>query len=218
MINRLTERDLSRIVKRVVNEEECLSPPSWLETYKIDGRLGKQQCSNWEWRDKRDDNKFLWISFNQGFFALGIYSDSVTDEELEELLDIFGMSETESGEDDTYRFQYNFSDTEEGGDLNQKLDELQGGKIPWISTFNESYIRKMIKRIVKEEEDRKKTMNDISDDFLDDTFKKISRMIMKPEFSDVEDILGKTVGNYGSNLGDVIEAIYREALSRRRNK
>jgi hypothetical protein len=87
--------------------------------------------------------------------------------------------------------------------------------------LTERDLSRIVRRVVneeKEEKEDKKTMNDISDDFLDDTFKKISRMIMKPEFSDVEDILGKTVGNYGSNLGDVIEAIYREALSRRRNK
>lgn len=85
--------------------------------------------------------------------------------------------------------------------------------------LTERDLSRIVRRVVNEEkEENKKTMNDISDDFLDDTFKKISRMIMKPEFSDVEDILEKTVGNYGSNLGDVIEAIYREALSRRRNK
>jgi hypothetical protein len=84
--------------------------------------------------------------------------------------------------------------------------------------LTERDLSRIVRRVVNEEKEDKKTMNDISDDFLDDTFKKISRMIMKPEFSDVEDILGKTVGNYGSNLGDVIEAIYREALSRRRNK
>ena len=118
----------------IIMEEQCAAPPNWLETYKIDGKLGKQSCSNWEWRDKIDGNKFLWISFTQGFFALGIYSDSVTDEELQELLNIFGMSEIEPGEDDSYRFQYNFSNTEEGGDLNQKLDKLQG-KIPWIASL-----------------------------------------------------------------------------------
>ena len=87
-----------------------------------------------------------------------------------------------------------------------------------IIRLTERDLSRIVKRVVNEEEDRKKSMKDISYEFLDDTFKKISRMIMKPEFSDVEDILGKTVGNYGSNLGDVIEAIYREALSRRRNK
>ena len=84
--------------------------------------------------------------------------------------------------------------------------------------LTERDLSRIVKRVVNEEKEDKKSMNDISDEFFDDVFKKISRMIMKPEFSDVEDILGKTVGNYGSNLGDVIEAIYREALSRRRNK
>ena len=87
--------------------------------------------------------------------------------------------------------------------------------------LTERDLSRIVKRVVneeKEEKEDKKSMNDISDEFFDDVFKKISRMIIKPEFSDVEDILGKTVGNYGSNLGDVIEAIYREALSRRRNK
>lgn len=84
--------------------------------------------------------------------------------------------------------------------------------------LTERDLSRIVKRVVNEEEDRKKSMKDISDEFLDDVFKKISRMIMKPEFSEVEDILGKTVGNYGSNLGDVIEAIYRESLSRRRNR
>ena len=84
--------------------------------------------------------------------------------------------------------------------------------------LTERDLSRIVRRVVNEENEDKKSMNDISDEFFDDVFKKISRMIMKPEFSDVEDILGKTVGNYGSNLGDVIEAIYREALSRRRNK
>ena len=84
--------------------------------------------------------------------------------------------------------------------------------------LTERDLSRIVRRVVNEEKEDKKSMNDISDEFFDDVFKKISRMIIKPEFSDVEDILGKTVGNYGSNLGDVIEAIYREALSRRRNK
>ena len=84
--------------------------------------------------------------------------------------------------------------------------------------LTERDLSRIVRRVVNEEKEDKKSMNDISDEFFDDVFKKISRMIMKPEFSDVEDILGKTVGNYGSNLGDVIEGIYRESLSRRRNR
>jgi len=84
--------------------------------------------------------------------------------------------------------------------------------------LTERDLSRIVKRVINEDKENKKTMKDISDEFLDDVFKKISRIMVKEEFSDVEDILGKTVGNYGSNIGDVFEHIYREALSRRRNK
>ena len=82
--------------------------------------------------------------------------------------------------------------------------------------LTEKDLSRIVKRVIKEDKDRKKNMNDISDEFLDNVFKKVSDIIILKEFSDVEDFLGKTVGNYGSNIGEVIEAIYREAISRRR--
>ena len=84
--------------------------------------------------------------------------------------------------------------------------------------LTERDLSRIVKRVIKEDKDRKKNMNDISDEFLDNVFKKVSDIIILKEFSDVEDIVGKTVGNYGSNIGEVIEHIYREAISRRRNK
>jgi hypothetical protein len=81
--------------------------------------------------------------------------------------------------------------------------------------LTERDLSRIVRRVIKEDE---KTMKDISDDFLEDTFKKISRIVMLPEFSDIEDILGKTVGNDGSNIGNVLEKIYKEAISRRKNK
>lgn len=84
--------------------------------------------------------------------------------------------------------------------------------------LTEKDLSRIVKRVIKEDKDRKKNMKDISDEFLNNVFKKISDIIILDEFSDVEDILGKTVGNYGSNIGEVIEHIYKEALSRRRNK
>lgn len=84
--------------------------------------------------------------------------------------------------------------------------------------LTEKDLSRIVKRVIKEDKDRKKNMNDISDEFLDNVFKKVSDIIILKEFSDVEDIVGKTVGNYGSNIGEVIEHIYREAISRRRNK
>jgi len=82
--------------------------------------------------------------------------------------------------------------------------------------LTERDLSRIVKRVIKEDKDRKKSTNDLSDEFLDKVFKKISDIIILDEFSDVEDILGKTVGNYGSNIGEVIEYIYREAISRRR--
>jgi hypothetical protein len=82
--------------------------------------------------------------------------------------------------------------------------------------LTERDLSRIVKRVIKEDKDRKKSTNDLSDEFLDKAFKKISDIIILDEFSDVEDILGKTVGNYGSNIGEVIEYIYREAISRRR--
>jgi len=82
--------------------------------------------------------------------------------------------------------------------------------------LTERDLSRIVKRVIKEDKNRKKSTNDLSDEFLDKAFKKISDIIILDEFSDVEDILGKTVGNYGSNIGEVIEYIYREAISRRR--
>lgn len=89
-------------------------------------------------------------------------------------------------------------------------------ELDFIKTF-ESYLNDY-SRMVSENKETKKTMKDISDDFLEDFFTKISRIMIKEEFSEVEDILGKTVNNTGSNLGEVLERIYREAISRRKTR
>jgi hypothetical protein len=88
-----------------------------------------------------------------------------------------------------------------------------------IVKLTEKDLSRIVKRVVNEEkEDRKKSMKDISDEFLNNVFKKISDIIILEEFSDVEDILEKTVDNSGSNLGVVLEKIYSEAVSRRKRR
>jgi hypothetical protein len=84
--------------------------------------------------------------------------------------------------------------------------------------LTERDLSRIVRRVVNEEKEDKKKMKDIPDDFFQTAFKKISDIVMLEKFSDIEDILGKTVSNYGSNIGIVLEAIYREAISRRRNK
>ena len=49
-IIRLTESDLMKLVKRVVNETidlNCSKPADWLLNYKIDGKLGKENCNDY---------------------------------------------------------------------------------------------------------------------------------------------------------------------------
>jgi len=120
----------------LILEEECKASPDWLSRYQIDGKTGKPQCSNWDWRiaepGSDDSLEYLWINFNSGFLALGILSNSVDEAQLQELLQLFGMTAAQPDGDGNFRFQYNFTDSESGGDLNQQLDRLQGGKIPWI--------------------------------------------------------------------------------------
>jgi hypothetical protein len=84
--------------------------------------------------------------------------------------------------------------------------------------ITERDLSRIVRKVINEDKDEKKSMNDLSDEFLNNVFKKISDIIILKEFSDVEDILGKTVGNYGSNICEVIEYIYKEALSRRRRR
>ena len=82
--------------------------------------------------------------------------------------------------------------------------------------LTERDLSRIVRRVVNEEKEDKKSMKDISDEFLNKVFKKISDILILDGFSDVEDILGKPVDNYGSNVGAVLQKIYNEALSRRR--
>lgn len=99
--------------------------------------------------------------------------------------------------------------------LKRERDAFSEDEI-FVKTF-ESYVNDF-SRMINEDNEARKTMKDISDDFLEDVFRKISRIIISSQFSEVEDILGKTVNNTGSNLGEVLERIYREAISRRKTR
>jgi hypothetical protein len=137
-IIRLTESDLTRIVKRIIMEEQCSAPPQWLMNYQLDGKLGKAECSNWEWR--KDTYTFLFINPKVKILILSINPNEIEEDQLNELKQIFGEPKiTEK----YYTFKYTFSNQEDGGDLNQTLDRLQG-KVPWISSLNESDIRRIL--------------------------------------------------------------------------
>jgi len=113
----------------IIMEEQCAAPPQWLMDYQLDGKLGKSDCSNWEWR--KDTYTFLWVSPKDKILILSTSPNEIEEEQLNELKQIFGAPKiTEK----YYTFKYTFSNQEDGGDLNQTLDRLQG-KIPWIASL-----------------------------------------------------------------------------------
>ena len=191
MRNKLTERDLSRIVKRVINEQ-----------------AEKMEKGPFPIAPGAPMNLYIY-SKNGKFY---IYFTNATQKTP---IPLDGSINNNSGKGfNTLEDALNRKDAyiSENNQPSNDDDNVEFGDI------EESYLSRIVKRVIKEDKDRKKSMNDISDEFLDNVFKKVSDIIILKEFSDVEDIVGKTVGNYGSNIGEVIEHIYREAISRRRNK
>ena len=134
-IVRLTESDLVRLVKRVIREGECIAPPEWLMSYTIDGKKGKSDCSNWNWR--ATDYLFVWVSIKDKM--LTVTTDLELDETSKNAIST-AMGVEPKKREGKLNWVKNFTSFEEGGDLNRMLDGLQG-HIPWISTLRESYRR-----------------------------------------------------------------------------
>jgi hypothetical protein len=132
---KLTESDLTRIVRQILKEEECLSPPEWLMNFKIDGKLGKSDCTNWNWR--ASDYLFVWISLKDNLLSVTTATD--LDETSKEAITT-AMGSQPKTKSTTLSWTKNFTSSEEGGDLNTVLNGLQG-HIPWISTLQEAYRR-----------------------------------------------------------------------------
>jgi len=84
-----------------------------------------------------------------------------------------------------------------------------------IIRLTEADLARIVKRVIKEDKD-KKTMDDIPDSFFKSFLSKTSSIMTSDEFSDIEDILGKRVGANGQGMGDVFEKIFIEARTRRR--
>jgi hypothetical protein len=134
-IIRLTESDLTRLVRQILKEEECLSPPDWLMKFEIDGKLGKSDCTNWNWR--ASDYLFVWISLKDNLLSVTTAKD--LDETSKEAITT-AMGSQPKTKSTTFSWTKNFTSSEEGGDLNTVLNGLQG-HIPWISTLQEAYRR-----------------------------------------------------------------------------
>jgi hypothetical protein len=85
-----------------------------------------------------------------------------------------------------------------------------------IIRLTERDLSRIVRQVIKEDKEGKKTMNDIPDSFFKSFLSKTSSIMTSEEFSDIEDILGKRVGANGQGMGDVFEKIFIEARSRRR--
>jgi hypothetical protein len=85
-----------------------------------------------------------------------------------------------------------------------------------MNRLTERDLSRIVRRVIKEDKEDKKTMNDIPDSFFKSFLSKTSSIMTSEEFSDIEDILGKRVGANGQGMGDVFEKIFIEARTRRK--
>jgi len=189
MRNKITERDLSRIVKRVINEQ-----------------AEKMEKGPFPIAPGAPMNLYVY-SKNGKFY---IYFTNATQKKP---IPLEGSINNNSGKGfNTLQDALNRKDAI----ISENNQPSNDDGVVEFGDIEESDLSRIVRKVINEDKDGKKSMNDLSDEFLNNVFKKISDIIILKEFSDVEDILGKTVGNYGSNIGEVIEYIYKEALSRRR--
>jgi hypothetical protein len=203
---RLTESDLTRIIKRIIKEEECIAPPQWLQDYTIDGKKGKTDCSNWSWR--KDDMQFLYVFISmEGDHELNL-SVAVADipEEgggVQKLTNIFGSEPKIKQNGKYYFFSAGFESLEEGGDLNQLLDNLQG-KVAWMESLQERYLRNLMKKVIREMEDEKMYSSFGDDEFYDDEDNKIDKFDFdfdEEEFDDFDKYSDKYPKHSLKNFG-----------------
>lgn len=101
-------------------------------------------------------------------------------------------------------------------DKNKKDEEMNESRKNIMNRLTERDLSRIVRQVIKEDKEDKKTMNDIPDSFFKSFLSKTSSIMTSEEFSDIEDILGKRVGSNGQGMGDVFEKIFMEARTRRR--
>jgi|LakMenEpi12Jul11_1017349.scaffolds.fasta_scaffold20540_1 hypothetical protein len=85
-----------------------------------------------------------------------------------------------------------------------------------VVKLSEQDLSNIISRIVRENEE-KKSLKSLSDEFLEGFILDLSKIMTKKEFKMAERILEKNIDDYGNDLGYVFEKLWREAI-RRPNK
>lgn len=135
--------ELRQIVKSIIKETvegNCSKPADWLLDYKIDGKAGKEVCSELRW--DLNTYEFLAIHLKDQTVFLSISVESLEETVAQELAGLFKMAAPKlTNFKKYYFFSMNYASAEPGGDLNKLLNSLQR-KIPFMSSINESFFRK----------------------------------------------------------------------------
>ena len=202
-IIRLTESDLTRIVRQIIKEEECLETPKWLESFTIGQSKMSVVCNYLTWRYPEDRDyeeggfKVLVDLKNMKLEVTVCKMDDILDD-LESILGKPGMNEMKGCPE----FIYEFSDSEENGDLNDVLDEIKD--ILSVNQLKEAYLSRFTKRRISEMEDedfmrgadRNWEDRDEDDDYKD-------RSMYSPYYGDDEEWGQTDMGE--ESLQDLIE-------------
>jgi len=202
-IIRLTESDLTRIVRQIIKEEECLETPKWLENFTIGQSKMSVVCNYLTWRYPEDSD------YEEGGFRVLVDLNKMKLEvtvckmddiliKLESILGKPGMNEWKGCPE----FIYEFSDSEENGDLNDVLDEIKD--ILSVNQLKEAYLSRFTKRRISEMEDEdfmRVADKNWEDRDEDDDYK--DRSMYSPYYGDDEEWGQTDLGE--ESLQDLIE-------------
>jgi hypothetical protein len=147
-IIRLTESDLTRIIRQIIKEEECLETPKWLKNFKIGQKEMSVVCHYLTWysNDYNEGRGFkVLVDLEKPELAVTVCS---MDDTLGALKSISGGKQETNKSNGCPEFIYTFSNSEEGGDLNDMLDEIN--TIFSSDKLKESDLTRIIRRVINE--------------------------------------------------------------------
>lgn len=162
-IIKLTESDLTRIIKRIINEEQCLEPPQILLDYEIGSSKFKYTCNTYHLIYNfasyiKDQTKFGFAIYIELELKKGMLQFDKTNlnnnlpsviNNLKSILggEFIGPRESFDVGDNKARFNFTFEDD---ADLETKLNGIKSQLDPLLT---ESNLTNILKRIIKEIKD-----------------------------------------------------------------
>jgi len=162
-IVRLTESDLTRIVRRVIKEEECLETPKWLVNFTIGQSKMNVVCNYLTWYSKDYDEgsgfKVL-VDLEKTELAVTVCS---MDDTLGGLKSISGGKQETNPSNECPEFIYTFSNSKENGDLNRMLDNIKDILSSDVNKLKESDLTRIVRRVINETTESQTDMDDSSD-------------------------------------------------------